>query len=275
MDAGTFSDWLDQVRGKHKGTLTLTLNNHRDDGKGVQLDAWDLPESLDAHELWKTMSELARLEADCLKGAQTYAVGVVSAGVLVARRLFQLEGGRADVPQGREGGGSLEVMQLLVKLVETREQSLARKDELVMRMTGAFTNGYVREIERLQTRNEHLELRDLARAEGYERLVSKQHERELAGKKTEHNMQMTQEVVHGLRMLAPLIGNKILGEKALSTDDTSLKDESLRAFMESIRPEQMEKLQSLLNPFQAVAVMEMWKTYCGPKDQQPATQEKR
>ncbi|MDI3285168.1 hypothetical protein QHF83_17830 [Polyangium sp. 15x6] len=223
------------------------------------------------------MSELARLEADCLKGVQTYAICVHAGGALVARRLFQLEGGRADVPLRREGDGAHEALQLLLKHIEGKEAAIARKDDLIMKMATGYVGGFAKELERLQTRNEALELRDMTRAEGYEKLLSKQHERELAAKKTEHGMQMTQELVHGVRMLAPFIGNKIIGEKALPTGTLSPKEQALQALLESVTPQQMQQLQTVLNPYQAIAIMEFWQDYVGKKDETPAdkAQEKR
>lgn len=254
MDDTAFTDWFEQVRAKHKGrSLSLSLWNHADDGRGSQIDAWDVPDQLDVTPIWNDVQKVAQKDAELLRGTQTYAIMVSVGAACIARRLFQLEGGRIERLAGR-GTPEDSVVPALLRHLENKER-------VMIRLVEGCIGGLAKENERLLLRNEKLEMRDQERAEGYERLLSKQQERDLATTRQKAELQLKQEIANDMRMLAPHIANKLIGHKALPEGPLSPDMMSLRAFLESITPEQMAKLQDTLNPAQGATVMEFYNTY--------------
>lgn len=251
-------EWLDQVRGKNKGTLTLSLRNHREDGRGDQVDCWDLPEQLDPTGLWKQIEKAAQEDADLLGGAQRYACVVLRDKDHVARRLFMVEG---RVESGALGNPSAENA-----LVNQLIRSLESKDRFIMMQWQAISGPLLNELQRMAARVEKLEGVNDERAVAFEQARSEQHSREIATAMAKHQMAMTQEVVHAARMIAPWAINEVAGKQLLPTGGPTPLDQSLKALLESLRPDQFQKLQGVLSESQLITVMKLWKHYNDPPE---------
>jgi len=253
MDEGAFGRWFNEVKAKYKTVnVGLSLWHHQEDGRGDQLDSWAVPDQLDVESLWPSIQEVARNYAELLRGSQTFAIVVTAGESRVARRNFALEGGAIAAQKTHAVTGDGVVVGELLRHLENKERIQAKLlDSILGQLTG--------EIDRLGKRNAHLEMRDIERAEGYEKLLSKQHERDLQTRKHLHNVQMQNELANGVRMVIPTIANKIAGEKVLPEAKLSTTEQSFQALLESITPEQMSKITEALNPYQAMAVMEAYK----------------
>lgn len=254
MDEGAFGRWFNDVKSKYNtASMGVLLCHHHEDGRGDQLDSWSIPDQLDVESIWPAIQDVAKSYAELLRGSQTFAVVVTASDSRVARRTFALEGGAIAAQKNHQPSSDGHVISELLRHLENKERIQARLFDSTI---GQLTS----EIERQSKRNAHLELRDMERAEAYERILSKQHERELATKKHLHNTQMQNELVNGVRMIIPTIANKVAGEKILPEAKLTPKEQSLQALLESITPEQMAEMQKILNPFQAMAVMEAYNT---------------
>jgi hypothetical protein len=252
MDEGAFGRWFNEVKAKYKNaTLGVSLWHHHEDGRGDQLDSWNVPDQFDVESIWPSIQDVARNYAELLRGSQTFAVVVTANESRVSRRGFTLEGGAIAAQKVAAANSEGAVVGELLRHLENKERIQAK-------LLDSILGGLTGEIERLGKRNTHLEMRDIERAEGYERLLSKQHERELATKKHLHNTQMTNELVNGVRMVIPTIANKIAGEKVLPQGPLTPTEQALQALLESITPEQMTKIQGALRPEQAMTVMETY-----------------
>lgn len=253
--------WLDQVRGKNQGTLTLSLRNHREDGKAEQIDSWDLPPDLDPTQLWKQIEAAAQQDADLLGGPQRYAVVCMRERDHLSRRLFMLE--------GRIEAGTLNNPSAENALVNTLLRQQADQHAFIMKQWEAIRNPLLGELSRLTARCEKLEDRDDMRRAAFEGAVSQAHERELATFLAKHQASMSQEFVHGLRMLLPWAVNSAAGKQLLPTNGTATPaDQSLKALFESIRPDQLDALRGILNEHQTIAVLQAYQHYVG--DGKPA-----
>ena len=132
----------------------------------------------------------------------------------------------------------------------------------------ACADGIIRENHRLTTRVEKLELRDEERGDLYEKLRSRQHDRDLGTIKTKSDAALKQEVVHGIRMLLPTVVAKATGVN-LPPGAARPQDEALKAFFESIRADQFEQLVGVLNPFQQAALLTFWQDHVGEGEKKP------
>lgn len=246
-------DWLDACRTRYKGTLTLSLRNHRDDGRNDQIDFWELPELVDAGGLWRQIEATAQSDADLLGGSHRYVVVCLSGKEHLARRLFVVEG-RAEA--GAVGNHSAESALLMMLM-----RSLHDKDRFLMQTMQATVTPLRQELERVTARCEKLETRDDERSVAFEHARSEQHNRELASFLAKHQAEMSQEVVHGLRMLVPWAVNQVDGKASLPTTGLQPHEQSLQALLESIRPDQLDKLKEVFTPHQAVALMKLHQLY--------------
>ncbi|TXH50462.1 MAG: hypothetical protein E6Q97_20530 [Desulfurellales bacterium] len=242
-------EWLDVCRQRYKGSLTISLRNHRDDGRGDQIDFWELPENLEAAGLWKQVVAAPQGDADLLGGAQRYAVVCLSGKDHLARRLFVCEG-RAEVGAiGTHTAESALVTQLL--------RANYDKDRFILQTMQSVISPMRMELERMTSRCEKLEMRDDDRAKAFEAARSEQHSRDLATFIAKHQTEMSQEVVHGLRMLLPWAVNELSDKKLLPAEGMQPHEQSLQALLESLRPDQMQKLQDILSPQQAITVLKL------------------
>ena len=246
-------DWLDACRSRYKGTLTLSLRNHRDDGRNDQIDFWELPDNVDAGGLWRQIESTAQSDADLLGGSHRYVVVCLSGKDHLARRLFVVEGRAEAGAVGNHSAESALVMMLM--------RSMHEKDRFLLSTLQATVNPLRLELERVTARCEKLETRDDDRAQAFEAARSEQHNRELASFLTKHQAEMSQEVVHGLRMLLPWAVNQIDGKASLPTTGLAPHEQSLQALLESIRPDQLDKLKDLFTPQQAITLMNLHKHY--------------
>lgn len=87
----------------------------------------------------------------------------------------------------------------------------------------------------------------------YEALLSERHVRELASKEHELKVRAWGELADKANLLLPVVVNKLAGVRILPEPATAMT-EMLGSFMESITPEQFQKLQGVLSPDQFIVV---------------------
>lgn len=250
-------EWIEVFRQRTKGHLTLSLRNHRDDGRGDQIDCWELPEGIEAAHLWRNVEGAAQADADLLGGAQRYQIVCLSGKDHLGRRLFVCEGRSEAGAIGTHSAESALVTQLL--------RANYDKDRFILHTFQAVMQPMRSELERITARCEKLELRDDERAKTFEAARSEQHSRDLATHLAKHQVDMTQEVVHGLKMLLPWAVNEVSGQKMLPTSGLPPHEQSLQGLLESIRPDQLEKLKETLTPQQTITILKLHQHYCSPQ----------
>lgn len=96
-------------------------------------------------------------------------------------------------------------------------------------------------ITRQQEQIETMASRHIQMIELVEELTQAKHERDLEAKRADFMITNKQEIVSRLLMFIPNIVNRIAGKKVLK-ETTTASEQMLRGLMESIKPEQMQKL---------------------------------
>jgi hypothetical protein len=244
--------WLDGLRSRHADVvIVLQLHNCRDDGQTNLVDKWDLPPSLDFSGTIAEIERTAEKDAELLVGEQRYAVIAFVDKVNQGRRLFKIDASEGDVTRTPNQTGALGLM-----MDHCRDQQ-----KLIMGLVKSAHGGLMQENMRLQKANETLMSRDETRSVELEKITSAAHERHLAEKRAEHDMQLKQEIVHGLRMLAPYATGLAVAGDSPKGNVTELDLQAIQAFLESLRPEQVAAIQDSLNPFQATGLMAMWQKF--------------
>ena len=117
----------------------------------------------------------------------------------------------------------------------------------------------LREIDRLDRRNDSLEQRLEATREEIERSKDKNHERALAKAKFDGDERRLDQVISTGRTMVPFMVNSIAKKALLPTGETSVLMEALKPIMESLTEEQYGKLQEILDPNQLVGLAELYK----------------
>lgn len=96
----------------------------------------------------------------------------------------------------------------------------------------------------------------LATIDAVEELRSRKHERDMAEKELEARQENTRQIVDAVRMLLPVALNKLVGgDRPLLPGAKSTSELSMDAFLESITPDQLPQLLSVMTPAQQAAVM--------------------
>lgn len=142
------------------------------------------------------------------------------------------------------------------------QQVFAHNEVLLRTLVQVVTAGEVgrlRELERLEQRNNSLEQRLDVTREEVERSKDKNHERALAKAKFDADEKRLDEIVTTGRTVIPFVVNSIAKKNLLPTGDTSPMLEALKPIMESLTDEQYGKLQELLTPSQMVGIAELYK----------------
>jgi len=92
-----------------------------------------------------------------------------------------------------------------------------------------------------------------------EDLSTGKHERELETKRLELRQQMQLESFNNIKMLMPVVVNKLTGKKIMKEPVTA-QQMLLKQFMDSIKPEQFQTFLGQMNQEQQIAMMELYQS---------------
>jgi hypothetical protein len=87
-----------------------------------------------------------------------------------------------------------------------------------------------------------------------EQLMTQDHQRKLESRKAEIWVKGTEEIVDKLKILLPHVVNRAAGRKLLPTK-SSPGEQELVSLVETLRPEQLDRLKELFTPDQLLAVL--------------------
>jgi len=177
-----------------------------------------------------------------------------------ARFTFRVQG---ENEEDIDGEFSSEPPTLRGQLSQTQ-----RHLEAVMR-TSTMNTGHVmammqRTINRLADQNEALADDKLKTLEVLESLHSQKHERDLETRKAAHREELVEKGFDKLGLLMPVVVNKLTGRKMLP-ETASSKEMMISAFLESLSPEQLDKISSTLEPEQMAAFAQAAQQFMAPE----------
>jgi len=196
----------------------------------------------------------AESDAESMGGLQKYSLQAFHGKRKTATRKmrFRLAGGEDLEAEGEmtEAGATGLVKQSHRHIEATMKVALGTVEAMMRRQERA--------IARAEARAEKAEDRHFEMLKLQEDLLSLRQERELEMLKAQNMEKRIDEGLETVKLLAPAVVNRISG-KQLLPENASPGEQSLNAFIESLEPEQMEKLATanILKPPQMIAIMEL------------------
>lgn len=140
-------------------------------------------------------------------------------------------------------------------------RQLMRHLEVVQRTaqmgTGHIIQMQARTIEQLAEQNQKMQSKHLEVIDNLEQLKSEQFAREIEAKREEVKMNVIKDMASKVQTLLPLVVNKLGGKKLLPEKTTS-GEQMVMGLMESLKPEQMEKIAEVLSPEQMTVIMQVY-----------------
>lgn len=141
-----------------------------------------------------------------------------------------------------------------------------RHNEIIMRNSN-FTMGQMLSMlkeqnRELQDENRTLRQERREQIETYEKLLSLQHERELETKRHEFMLKAKEQMFEKIALLAPAIVNRMMGKKVLP-EKTTPESMALKALMDTITPEQMQKMNEVFTPDQLISILNLYESNRG------------
>lgn len=135
-----------------------------------------------------------------------------------------------------------------------------RHNESIMRTSVMAMGGVVqalqKNLDRFAHHNERLIDDRMNTLHLIEDLMSGKHERDLETERQKNDLRLREELLDKLKLLGPYVINKMMGKSVLP-EQTTPEALQIRALVETLRPEQMEKLKDVLTPDQLLAIVEI------------------
>ena len=214
-----------------------------------------VPSSSELESLIQEICSTAQGDADGLgRHVQKYAIftyfeqSISSLGSFP----FMLSGEGADGDDdGFEGSEPANAKGLLAQLMRHNEGN-ARTSTLAM---GGVVREQARIIEKITERNEKLNEKLIEVSELMEALQSAKHERDLESRRLEHKLKVTDEMFERVRILLPVVANKIMG-KTVFPESVDPRVMIVKEWAESLTTKQVDALKNVLGPEQMIGLLE-------------------
>ena len=196
----------------------------------------------------------AESDAESMGGIQKYSLQSFHGKRKTSTRKmrFRIAGGEDLDAEGEmsESGATGLVKQSHRHIEATMKVALGSVEVMMRRQDRA--------LQRAEERAEKAEDRHFELIKLQEELLSRRQERELEIIRAHNSEKRIDEALETVKLLGPSIVNRISG-KNLLPENTSPAENAINAFIESIEPEQMEKLATggILKPAQMIAIMEL------------------
>lgn len=129
-------------------------------------------------------------------------------------------------------------------------------------------------LDMYQIRMEQLEERHFSSLHYIEEMLSERGAREIDGMKAKENMVRSREAWNSFKILLPSAVNKLAGKNVVPVSVTP-ETEIARRLMESLKPEQVAKLQGILSAEQIIGFGELYNLANTAGDKQDAEDEKK
>lgn len=154
---------------------------------------------------------------------------------------------------------SSEQSSIAVALLQQSHQHIEVLTRSLVSMSLGNTKAQLAEISRLAHRVEERERRIDAMRDAHERSLDTEFERDLRRKKFDADERRFDEGLSTVRTLFPFVVNSIAKKQLVPTGDNSVLREAMRPVMDSLTPDQVDKLQQVFTPAQMVGLMEVWR----------------
>lgn len=259
--------WLDdflrrQFFAPHHDGRCLRLQLFHLAGKHRGVRNWPVPERVEESALpeWEhDILSAAQADASDLFGRQRYSICAYyerQPTTVAESKPFTRDGGGAGVDDGGEDSDSEPptekglTRQLMRHLEGTTRLMVANTQTLLKAQGDVFAVTAKRLAESEGQRFQMTQM--------YESMLSEHHARQLAAKEHEQKMKMWEEAFDKVKLLLPLAVNKIAGARIMP-EPASMQNEMLGSFIDTITPEQVEAMQSIMKPEQFYVIMELVK----------------
>lgn len=241
---------------------TITVNKK----PGTELHTIEIPEKgkTSAEEIQGWISEIEQIAYDdCedLGGVQRYALLPYFGKQQKNRLTFRMAGEEKDEdsfdsePPNKAG---------LVAQSQRHAEASHRHTEVMMRLlissTNNVVNQYARTVASLATQNEALQGKHVEGMTLLEDLLIQRHEREQENKQADFRMRIQEEAYNDIRPMVPLVVNRLVGKKLLP-EQVDAKTQAMKGLMESLRPEQMQRIAGALTSPQQIALFEFYEMF--------------
>ncbi|HRI65773.1 MAG TPA: hypothetical protein PK156_16115 [Polyangium sp.] len=260
MAQNEIAEWItNQVEKFNNGVIKLRYITTK---KKEQLDEWPLDirtARAVARQAWNRAGNDATMFNENPSYELVIAVKQDGKVKIKARYGFQVESSAVEDTRAIMGQATVGFMQ----------QVFTHNEVLMRTLVQVVTAGEVtklRELERLDQRNNSLEQRLDATREEVERSKDKNHERALAKAKQEGEEKRFNEIVTTGRTMLPFLVNSIVKKNLLPTEGSSPLLAALNPIMESLTPEQFTKMHEILTPAQQVGLSELYKMAKGEEE---------
>lgn len=255
-DLAKLVKWVDECISKGQGGEKLHhframygLKNH-----SRTVDEWEIPEGTKISDVTSTISNVLQADANSQGGRHHYTMYAwFGDGMNPTKSLVvQFIGIAADDGHNVRMGG-------------LEDTSLEGQVGQQMRHVEAMAALYFPEVKLLlENKDEYIaslkarvaELED--KVDGFndlrERLANEDHKRMLELRKTIFNEHLKEQAIEFVAPMVPMLINHMTGQKLLP-DTTSSIEQMIRAFMITLKPEQLQGLMGVLNPQQQAIMM--------------------
>lgn len=183
--------------------------------------------------------------SDC--GAQSYVIVALDGdGAQVARHAIKTSLVQDDTGTETEAPDARGMLAQLMRHNEAREKMQQSMIGSVMHYLGTT-------IEKLSTQNEELLEQRAKMIEVTESILTQQHERDLLDKDHEMKQERISELMGNVRLLLPAIAARL--SPGAKVDGVEPIRDAVGSFVRSLKPEQMQAIQTILTPSQIGALM--------------------
>ena len=271
-----FLNWLRaavQLRGAEEGSCTrITLDQmsgDRGQATGCVLGHWPVDAKCDPNldDLAQSIVENARAHASAFPGSLCLYDVVAYYGKQfhplrrTTLRIMEHDGRPSHLLPYEQATSDGLVGQLM--------RHVEAKDRLLTMSIGTVFEHHARIISELRARTAELEAREMETTEMYRRLTQEERAREmedkrlaLEQKKADRDAEVKTQLMEKLSLLLPVVANRMAGERVFP-DTLSGTEATVKAIVESLTPDQLQKLSQTLTLEQQVAFLDLVKKHVG------------
>ena len=240
---------------KEKPICKITLRHASPGTKGNEVENIDLTErvlSLDnIPELAEEIISRAQTDADGIGNVQRYTVTLYALGEIraVLRWPFRI---RANGDEFDESGEESPNAKGLLQQLMRHNEAIAKT---MVHAVAGITTVMARRLESSDLTVTRLTEQHHRNMELLEEAKSDQHTRDMELLTTEASESRKNQMFEKLALLVPVMINKLAGQKVLNAEDPTAM--MLKAFSESISPEQFQHIQKSLKPEQLILLAQI------------------
>lgn len=254
-------DWIrrqafmhaDSKNGRCTGLLVLHMGSKNNQVAEIPIHEKFGPE--DVEDVATEVGNAATLDADALGGVQKYYITATFENLSgpANRFAFRISGtGNEDNVDtfDSEPANSKGLLGQMMRHTEAAQRISVASTGHVITMQNKIISRQAEQIESLTSK--HIEL-----VETLEELKSERHDRDLAAAESMRKQEAYKDITQKILMLMPIVANKFAGKKLLPEKTTS-GEQMVKSLMDSIKPDQMGRLQETLTAEQQMLMFQIY-----------------